>query len=238
MKLLAWICLAACGGSPKPLEPEQPLLKAVIGDALVKAIGTHDVATIASVLEAPLAFGGLWFTDAECARQFPTQTKIAADRISAFAACLATLPLQISPRGHTMPDIVVLEYEPGFEVELQYATQGEHAWVTWIGYAGRRDPKDALPTITGAALDHLRIGPAPLQLDATTQAALTADAREFELPFEYAWLKVCIDATGAVTGVHSREITSGAAEEAFSAAARTWSFHPFEVGRQPIRCAR
>lgn len=52
--------------------------------------------------------------------------------------------------------------------------------------------------------------------DDATRAALDADLQVIGLPFEVAWLKVCIDGEGTVTSVHAREVTSGLATDAFA----------------------
>ncbi len=234
MKKLILSCavLVACGGSTR--EPALPRLSTFVGEALVVAIAHHDLPAITASFQVPVSFGGLWFTDPECARQFPTQTKIQADRLPAFAQCIATLPLQSTGRRHQLGDIEVLEYPPGIEVEIQFVARGEHAWITWIGYAGRRDPKDALPTITGTALDGIRTGPATVAMDDTTRQMLDAGAKDLGLDAQYAWLKICLDTTGAVTGVHAREITSPLAERVFVDAARAWQFKPFQIGDQVL----
>jgi len=233
-KLLVLLLVACGGGGGGQARPTLPRLNAFIGQALVDAIGRHDEPAIAAAFQAPVAFGGLWFTDPDCTREFPTQTRVQADRLPAFAHCLATLPLQPSARRHQLGDIEVLEYAPCIEVELQFVARGDHAWITWIGYAGRRDPKDALPTITGTALAALRTGPATVVLDDATRATLEAGAKASDLPAQYAWLKICLDATGALTGVHPREITSPLAEKAFTDVARTWQFRPFAITGQAI----
>jgi hypothetical protein len=225
----------ACGGAPiTPKQTPAHRLSSYVGDALVGAVARHDAAAIASYMQVPFSYGGLWFADPECARQFPTQAKLDRSRIPAFATCLAALPLHTSKRRHQLNNIEVLEYAPGIEVELQFATQDDHVSLTWLGYAGRRDASDALPTITEAAFEALRDGPLTIGLDDATRALLTTGAKDLGLQAEYAWLKICLDATGSITGVHAREITSYSAERVFVGAAQTWHFRPFEAGGQPM----
>ena len=230
------IALPACGASTTPKETRKPAhrLSSYVGDAFVSAVARHDAAAIASYMQVPFSYGGLWFADPDCARQFPTQAKLDRSRIPAFTTCLAALPLHTSSRRHQLNNIEVLEYAPGIEVELQFVTQDDHVSLTWLGYAGRRDGSDALPTITEAALEALRDGPLTIGLDDATRTKLAAGAKELGIGAEYAWLKICLDATGAVTGVHPREITSSFAEHAFVAAAHNWHFRPFEVRGQPM----
>ena len=233
-QVLFFAVLVACGGSE---HPEAHLVghNSSAGEALVAAVGVHDVAKIASFLNAPLSYGGLFFNDPGCATQFPTQAKLQAERIPAFAACLATLPLATSQRAHTLADIDVLQYEPGIEVELQFAVHDEHAWITFIGYSGRSSVRDALPTITGDELEKLRIeGSREIHPEASAAALLNASARAARMPYEYAWLKICLDADGAITGVHVREATSPLAERTFLEAAKSWRFRPFVVAGHSV----
>ena len=229
--MLEQLVLVACLSGCAP-APQHPTLSAVVGDQLVDAIQRHDIATLVAMLRAPVPFGGLWFADPACRAQFPTETNIRPDQVRAFATCLAGLPLVRSPRTHVLDDVTVLQYEPGFEVEVEFVEGFGRAWIGWIGYASQRAPRDALPTVTGAVLDRLRVDARPLVIDPATAAAL--DAGRHHVPKQYAWLKVCLDATGVVTGVHAREATSPLAADTFVAEARTWRFRAFEVGGQAI----
>jgi hypothetical protein len=88
---------------------------------------------------------------------------------------------------------------------------------------------DALPTVSGGALETRR-------LEGDSQAPLAGPGAFDELAAAKtarAWLKVCIDGGGAVTGVHVREASSPKAARVFAAAAQTWKFHPFELRGQP-----
>jgi hypothetical protein len=232
----AWILLGVlgCGAPTTPKAKPVHRLSSDVGEAVVAAVARHDAAAIASYMQVPFSYGGLWFADPDCARQFPTQTKVDQSHILAFATCLAALPLHTSHRRHQLNNIEVLEYAPGVEVELQFATRDDHVSLTWLGYSGRRDANDALPTITEAAFEALREGPPTIGLDETTREKLTAGAKALGIRAEYAWLKICLDGTGAVTGVHAREITSSFAEHAFVAAAQAWHFRPFEIGGQAM----
>lgn len=221
MKLLA-LALVACGGGQHP-EADPPKWRHP-GARFIEVLQSGDAVAIAANLHEPLAYGGLWFPDPACTQQFPTQRKIPRDELPAFAACLAKLHVDASKRTHTQYDIFVADYAPGFELEVQMAGARGEEKAAWIGYGARRDTADALPTITGEAL-------AALRTDHTPPPSFdNANAKALELPYEYAWLKICLDATGAVTGVHARETTSPDAEQAMTHAAKQWTFGPFIAG--------
>ena len=68
--------------------------------------------------------GGLWFSDPACVRQFPAASKIEPDRFAAFATCLAGLKLELSQRVDALPDVVVMHYVPGIEIEARLVDEG------------------------------------------------------------------------------------------------------------------
>jgi hypothetical protein len=201
------------------------------GHALVAASGNVDA--IAKLLRGSVTNGGLWFSDPECVRQFPVAAKIDGERLGAFAKCLAELRFQPSLRHDPFIDVAVLTYAPGIEVEALIAHDTDGPRLDWIGYAGRRNLADALPTITSAVLESLRSAGSPDgPLDPTASAALFEP--RVRNAVAYAWLKVCIDADGAVTSVHPREASSLSASRLFVATAMKWRFHPFVVGGHAI----
>jgi hypothetical protein len=103
-------------------------------------------------------------------------------------------------------------------------------WLASIGYEARRDRADALPTVAPEALEALRIAGTA----APEVAGLDADIAAMPFHHAYAWLKVCIDADGNVTGTHVRETTSPHAGRAFAAAIGDWKFKPFMVNGRPL----
>lgn len=214
MKLLAAVALMACGGgqhadAPKWRHP---------GAVFVDVVQTHDATAIAAHLRAPLRYGGIWFSDPACAQQFPAQRMLPAEEIPAFAACLAKLPMVASKRVQAQAEVFVIDYAPGFEIEVQMAGQLHEEKVTWIGYASRQNSAGGLPTISGEAL-------AALRTDHTAAPALP-NANP-DVPYEYAWLRVCLDATGAVTTANALETTSPDTAQAVVDHAKQWTFGPF-----------
>lgn len=228
MKLLA-LALVACGGSEPAVE--HPKVDATPADRLAQRIEQHDLAGVVGMFATPLSYGGLWFSDPACTQQFPTQGRIDKDRLPAFAACVAALPLKPSKRRHIQSNIWVLDYAPGFEIEIQVAGSAHGYQVRWIGYAGRRDTADALPTVSGETLTALRTDHVP---PPALPPSLAANAASLGLKYEYTWFKICLDASGAITGVHARETTSPDAERTFSDLAKQWTFAPFAPGGSPI----
>src|SRR5262245_15010163 len=84
---------------------------------LSRRIAAGDRAGVRAMLEEPLAFGGLWFPDVECRKQFSRSRRLEGPALDAFAACLATVQLQPSDRLHRYPDVAILTYEPGIELD-------------------------------------------------------------------------------------------------------------------------
>ncbi|MDB4952643.1 MAG: putative TonB protein [Myxococcales bacterium] len=201
---------------------------------LTQATTVGDVAAIEGLLHETVFNGGLWFNDPECTKQFPAASALRPDRFHAFAVCLAGLKLQASVRVDPLPDTVVLTYAPGIEIEARILDDGHGARLSWIGYESHRDVPDGLPSISREAFEALRItgdrnGPlAPaeaskLELDVIPDEALA-----------YAWVRVCIDGTGVVTGVDAREATSLRAARIFTDAAKAWTFRPFVPTGQAV----
>jgi hypothetical protein len=210
------VVVAACGGAAPNVE--QPRDTRDLRAALIAA--ADDPAALAKLLRGSVTNGGLWFADPACV--FPVG-QVTADRLPEFARCLAGLHMRRSLREDALADVVVLQYDPGFEIEARVIADSGGPRLTWIGYEARRDDDDALPTINAALFESLRVagdrnGPVVLAGDATAEA----------------WLKVCIDDTGSVTSADLRAMTSIDAGHAFVAAARTWKFRPFTLGERVV----
>lgn len=238
--LVVVLALAACPQAAHPTYLRRDPVyadSAAARDALVKElleyVANKDDRGIARLLGSPLGFGGVWFPDTVCRREFSGAGEIPESGIDELARCLSTLPLKPSARVHPYPDVAVFEYEPGIEIEAMFdPDDGGH--LVWMGYAGRRDVKDALPTVTQASFVAVRNPGTPLALEPATQQAIADDLAAHgggDKPF--AWFKVCVDATGAVTGVHPRLTSSLVAEDAFAAWIKTWTFQPYMLGDQP-----
>jgi len=224
--------LAACGPGLAPtsdqLQYRDPHLIDVRTE-LTQASQKHDVKTVRAMLRDSVTIGGLWFADVACMKRFSSPSEVRGPALDELARCLTTLELAPSDRLDALPDVFLLTYRPGIELEARFIDYVDGPWLAWIGYAARRDVADALPTITASTLEALRIeGDAQEPLagpGAFDELATLGHAR--------AWLKVCIDGSGAVTGAHVREATSPRAARIFGDAAKTWKFRPFVLGSQP-----
>ena len=222
---LGLLALAGCSHGGRP--PNDP---ASAHERLVSAAKQHDAAAIASLLRAPLSYGGLWFADRGCAAKFPTAATLGADQLAAFAKCIAALKLESSPRRSALADGVILTYDPGIEIELRFGVDDTGAWLSSIGYLGRREPGDPEPTISPSALELRReAGMREPELDADAHTKLDEDINLSGNTYAYAWLRVCVDPNGAVT-TSPRDGSSQAAEDVFAAAVRDWRFRPFDPG--------
>lgn len=236
--------VAACGGGSAirhGTEPDRLVAdetheaRVRASEQLIAAFSTHDATAIQAVMSDDVTYGGLWFPDSECRRTLGGSRSIRGDEIATLARCLAPLSLVLSENEHPYPNVGVFTYDPGIEIEVLFDLASSK--VKWIGYAGRRN-KDVLPSVTATALLALRSEASSVKLDPSVVATLTQEHDRFRptessQPHFYAWLKICIDATGAVTGAHPYEVSSLKARDAFVAMAKAWSFQPFVLGDQP-----
>lgn len=233
MKLLAVAAvLAACGPGLKEVEP-----KTVARSAFADA---HDAAAFERLVRGPVMVAGLWFEDPDCRAQFSAPQEVAPARSKAFARCLAALGLQESARADSLGDVVVLTYAPGFEIEARVIQESDGPRLTWIGYEAMRDDHDTLPTISGTVLESLRTaGDRNGGLEAAVIKTLVGEVPERnKYRAAFAWLKLCIDASGNITNVHPRMVTSAGARDAFLAGTNAWQFRPFvAAGRAMPVCA-
>jgi len=224
------LLMAACGPGLHEIDREPQDATKDAAAAFTKASQTGDVATIRKMLGPSVVNGGLWFPDPTCEAEFAVPGEVGGGRLDELARCLTTVKLSTSQRKDALLDVAVLSYEPGIEIEARFIDRSTGTWLSWIGYAARHDVADALPTITPDALESLRVAgqrePAVPELD----AELAASPRKYT----HTWVKLCIDATGAVTGVHVREASSHRAAAAYTRAVADWKFKPFAPAGQPI----
>lgn len=226
---MAWafavaITAGSCGPGLAQQDPQDITRRDLLGAA-------GDAHALAQMMRGDVVDGGLWFADPQCTAAFPVASDIHPDRFAAFARCLAELHLQPSSRRDPFPDVAVLTYAPGIEIEARVLDEPDGPRLTWIGYEARRDLADALPTISDAALEALRASP-PAGLSPTALAEL--DRAPAACGVSAAWLKLCLDANGSVTSVHPRQATSLAAARVFAAAAGAWRFRPFTAAGHPL----
>ena len=192
-KLLLVLGLLACGETQKPDAKRLPTLDEAVEKSLVDAIAKHDVAAVTGFLKAPLAYGGLWFADPDCAQQFPaTLATIEAERIFAFATCLTTLPLAMTVHGQK----ALLTYEPGIEVDLKYTFDGQHAFIVGIGHVSDQGESEARIVPTAAKLIEGAKYVVPDDEDKVTLQKSTLREKKVVGSF-----KVCFDKQGAVQRV-------------------------------------
>lgn len=223
---LAAAAAAGCGPGLAAQDPHE-----ITRHDLLSAAG--DPGALQQMIRGEIVDGGLWFADPRCTEAFPVAADLHAGQFAAFARCLAGLHLQPSPRRDPFPDVAVLTYPPGIEIEARILDEPDGPHLTWVGYAARRDLADALPTISPAALEALRIAGDPhgdLDPDQLAKLQHTPTAG----PVSAAWLKLCLDTSGKVTSVHPRQATSLEAARVFTAAVGTWRFRPFIAGGHPL----
>jgi hypothetical protein len=226
MRCVAFVLVAAaCWPGLPPKKPERsPDLRDLVGNVLT---GAHDAAAIEKLLRGTVMNGGLWFSDPACTQQFPAAGAVPPERFHAFAECLAALHWQLSSRKDALPDVAVLTYEPGIEIEARVLGEQDGPRITWIGYEARRDDNDSLPTISREAFDALRT-------DGDSTVAADPTLHDLEDGSSFAWLKACIGTDGALTHVEAREATSLHAARLFTAATASWRFKPFVANGQPL----
>ncbi|MCE9580735.1 MAG: hypothetical protein K8W52_46875 [Deltaproteobacteria bacterium] len=216
-------------------------MRVLLSLALVASLGAcaHTVRDPVRALEQTRDFrplirggvtnGGVYFTDAACARTFATPGAIAPAQQPEFARCLATLHFTRSARTDALGDVVVMDYAPGFEIEARVVPDPDGPRLTWIGPSSQRADGDVLPTISGDALERLRVaGTVDGPVDDAAIPALEADVAA-GYDSAHAWVKLCLDGNGAVQSAHVHEVTSPRAMRAFLAAAQRWAFRPFVV---------
>jgi hypothetical protein len=185
--------------------------KAQVTSRDVVAMSVRDPAKLEALVKGGVTLGGIAFADAACT-EFAAPGELVLDR-AAFAACLVGLHLDVSPRRSTFPDVIVLKYAPGFELEARLVD----GRITWIGASARRAGERDIATITHDALEQLRV----------------AGERSVKLEVDgAAWFKVCLDETGAASA-DLYETSSIATAVAFRSALARWKFKPFMTQGQP-----
>ncbi|MBV8762521.1 MAG: hypothetical protein JO257_34875 [Deltaproteobacteria bacterium] len=228
--VLCVVAAAACGPGIAQIPHDARDQTQQAGAALASASQAADVATLRRMLGPTVVNGGLWFADPTCEAEFAVPGEVGGGRLDELARCLATLKLRTGARADALPDVAVLSYDPGFELEAQFIERPDGAWLSWIGWVARHDTADALPTITPDALESLRVAGSREPVVSGLEASIAASKRKYA----YAWTKLCIDAEGNVTGAHVRQASSTRALHAFSDAIDDWKFKPFTPKGQPL----
>lgn len=228
--LLGLVLLAGVGACGPGLKP--PNAREVARTTLADVSG--DPVAIRKLLEGSVSLGQLQFAGPQCATQFPPG-EVEPARFDALASCLAALKLQPSKREDALGDVAVLTYGPGFEVEARVIHIGSRSQLTWIGFASQHQGSLAVPTLAPEAFEALRAsGSRVPTFDAATVRAIEADiSADDDDKAATAWLKVCLDESGAISQIDSYDPTSYVALEAFRAAANAWTFRPFVHDGKP-----
>jgi hypothetical protein len=183
---------------------------------LVAAIKARNAGAVAKQLRAPLDHGGLWFPDAGCTKRFGKPGIVNAKELDAFARCVATVELITSTRVSAQPTDTVLTYKPGVELEVGFL-RGKV-------YSFGRDHTipDATPMLTAQAFEALR------KTGATNLDSQLAklERRPSQQPRSVSlWIRICLDANGAVTA----SAPTGGTDFLFREQIADWTFRPFEV---------
>lgn len=226
----ALLLVAACGPGLAQTHVVQGDETKAAAAAVASASQSGDVVAMRKLLAPSVVNGGLWFPDPTCEAKLAVPGAVTGERLDELARCLAGLKLQVGTRGDALPDVAVLTYAPGFELEAQFTEKPDGAALSWIGWVARHDTADALPTIAPEALEALRVAGAREPAVTGLDASIASSRRKYA----YAWTKLCIDAEGTVTGAHVREASSTRALHAFSDAIADWKFKPFAPKGQPI----
>ena len=202
---MALCALAACGATARNAQPDdQPTLPS-------------DALSLRKLMHGSLTNAGIWFADPACQAQFARPSEVQEPQLDAFAKCLADLHMHSSNRRDPLPDVAVLSYAPGLEVEVLFAVRDDEPQLLWIGPTSHRDRNEGPLSITPAALDALRIGDDSQPLVAGLG------------PHDGAWIEVCLDETGAVKNVRALDASSVKAANAIRSAALAWKFQPFAL---------
>lgn len=226
-----WLMLVACGPGLAPVDRRVEPRSALVAAA-------NDPAKLEELFHGFVTNGGLWFPEPGCQAEFGHASDIPREQQHAFAQCLAGLHLQQSTRNDALGDVTVMTYEPGIEVEARVTEEEIGPRLAWIGFESRRDVDAPIPTITPAQLETVRLtGDVNGPLDPAEAKILDLDPTP-KSHAEFAWLRVCVDETGAVSLAHTFETTSPQAKKLFEAAAQKWTFKPYMLGGEPTHvCA-
>ncbi len=230
--VVAWVGAGGCGPGLKSPDAREAARTAV-------ADTSGDPAAVAKLLRDSVSLGQLIFDDPTCAAAFPPG-EVRVDKFGELARCLAGLKLRASEREDGLGDVAVASYGPGFEVEARILEQGGRSQLTWIGFASQHAGAPSVPTLDAAAFERLRVsGQREPVFDVATARAIEAELSPADGDnVAVMWLKMCLDATGAITLVEPYAPPSYVAMQAFVSAARTWTFRPFvHAGQARSACS-
>ena len=218
------IALVGSAATAKPMfrPPPPPRADPVeLAARLEDAIRHHDTAAVQLLLGDAVVHDGVWFPDAACATKFGKQGRVEKAEVRTLAKCLAQLKPIATTRRSSISSGAILTFDPGFEIELAFVNDR----VAYIASQWPRDADRGLPTLTVQAFEALRKS-GTTQLDAALAGKLGSPAS--------AWIKVCLDKTGAVTSTYVAEARPPSTSAQFVAAIADWTFRPFELHKKPM----
>jgi len=204
---------------------------AALAHEVLDAIRGQDAAAFARLRSETVEVTGLWFADRACARQFPRDFTLTADRQPEFLRCLATLDARVEPPSGSQ-DTPVLAYDPGLAIHL--GVRGRVVERIWTDVARIDDP-DATSIDPDLLASHLVPGTFDIRPGAAVRGAAGAPDSKMSID-----VQVCVDRSGRVDGTRIERSTRSteAYARAVLAAAATWRFTPFLVRGKPVRvCA-
>jgi TonB family protein len=221
MRSLIVACLFGLSGlaSAKPYRPPPKRADASeLTARLAEAIRNRDVAGVQAMLTDPLTHDGLWFADAACAKRFGTKGTIEKADVRVLARCLAQHKLVATTRKTVLANAGVLTFAPGVEIEVVFKNDR----VIYAGGVWQREADRGTPTLTAQTFEALRVA-GTTQLDAALAEKLVGSAS--------AWIKTCLDKSGAIASTTVAEAKPSSAGAIFVAAIADWKFKPFAKGR-------
>jgi TPR repeat protein len=198
---------------------------------VLDAIHGQDAAAFARLWSGTVEVTGVWFADRACARRFPQDFTLTADRQPEFLRCLATLDAHVEPPGpsHETP---VLAYDPGLAIHL--GVRGRVVEQIWADVARIEDP-DAASIDPDLLASHLVSGTLDVRPGAAARTTAGAPAGAMSVA-----VQMCVDRSGWVDGTRIERSTplTAAYARAVLAATATWRFTPFLARGKPVRvCA-
>jgi TonB family protein len=221
MRTLIVACLfglsAPASARPAWRPPPKQVDASELTARLVEVIRNRDVAGVQAMLTDPLSYDGLWFADAACAKRFGKKGTAEKADVRALARCLAQQKLVATTRQTVLANAGVLTVAPGVEIEVVFRNER----VVYVGGVWQRDADRGAPTLTAQTFEALRVG-GTTQLDTALAGKLTGTAS--------AWIKTCLDKSGAIASTIVAEAKPNTAGELFLAAIADWKFKPFASG--------
>jgi hypothetical protein len=195
---------------------------------LAAAIRAKNVSGITAVLGTSFTNNGMWFPDAACAKKFELTGEVKGAEVAAFARCLSQLKIQMTTRKSALRDGSLLTVDPGIEIELAF--RGET--LRYVGFPMQSGTDRAIPMLTAQALEGLRTAGTTM-LDAKVASELDLELARQRTPVLTAWVKLCLDPSGALRRLSTSNASSTATGDAFLRAIDDWKFQPFKVRGTP-----